>query len=56
MVVCHFCVETVKISEVIFSEPPILAFLIFWGCGEVHASIQVWGGVVCGGGGVWQVN
>ena len=38
-----------------FSEPPILAFLIFGGCGEVHASIQVWGGGLWGGG-VWQLN
>ena len=52
MVVCHFCVETVKISELIFSEPPILAFLIFWGSGEVHASIQVWGGWFVGGRGL----
>ena len=49
MVVCPFCVETVKISALIFSEPPIGAFLNFLGLGEVHASIQFWG-VVCGGG------
>ena len=50
MVVCNFCVETVKTSEFIFSGPSILAFLMFLGCGEVHASIQVWGGVLWGGG------
>ena len=27
-----------------FSEPHMLTLLIFWGCGEVHASIQAWGG------------
>ena len=35
MVVCHFCVETVNISEFIFLEPPLFAFFIFWG---------LWGG------------
>ena len=55
MVVCPFCLETVKISDFIFSEPPILAFLIcfgLWGGSRLHLIFGGWfGGVGC-----WQLN
>ena len=50
---CVLLWKAVKISDFIFSEPLHFGvFDFFLSCGEVQASIQFWGGVVCGGRGL----